>query len=151
MAPNGLHSQRSLLQRRKSLTTTFQAMVDGLIVLFTVYYAFYNAQGFFSTIDAVFMITLLAIMGVTYDQMGIYRQFGGLIRTARKLLFAWSISFAMNKSRFGYCPQKRQLPYEMSIIRAIRSAAPALVWRQRMRSPLKIFRPYPPRLSMPRL
>jgi len=95
MPQDRLHSQRSLLQRRKSLTTTFQAMVDGLIVLFTVYYAFYNAQGFFSTIDAVFMITLLAIMGVTYDQMGIYRQFGGLIRTARKLLFAWSISFAI--------------------------------------------------------
>jgi len=95
MAPNGLHSQRSLLQRRKSLTTTFQAMIDGLIVLFTVYYAFYNVQGLFSTIDAVFMITLLAIMGVTYDQMGLYRQFGGFLRSARKLFFAWSTSFAI--------------------------------------------------------
>ncbi len=95
MAPNGLRPQRSLLQRRKSLTTTFQALVDGLIVLLTVYYSFYNAQGFISTIDAVFMITLLAIMGVTYDQMGIYRQFGGLVGSARKLLFAWSISFAI--------------------------------------------------------
>jgi putative colanic acid biosynthesis UDP-glucose lipid carrier transferase len=95
MAPNGLHSQRSLLQRRKSLTTTFQAMVDGLIVLLTVYYSFYNAHGFLSTIDAVFMITLLAIMGVTYDQMGIYRQFGGFLRSARKLFFAWSVSFSI--------------------------------------------------------
>lgn len=95
MPSDQLHPQRSLLQRRKSLMTTFQAMVDGLIVLLTVYYSFYNAQGFFSTIDAVFMITLLAVMGVTYDQMGIYRQFGGLIRTARKLFFAWSVSFAI--------------------------------------------------------
>jgi putative colanic acid biosysnthesis UDP-glucose lipid carrier transferase len=95
MPPGGLRSQRSLLQRRKSLTTTFQALVDGLIVLVTVYYAFYNAQGFISTLDAVFMITLLAIMGVTYDQMGIYRQFGGLIRSTRKLLFAWAVSFAI--------------------------------------------------------
>jgi putative colanic acid biosynthesis UDP-glucose lipid carrier transferase len=75
--------------------TTFQALVDGLIVLLTVYYSFYNAQGFISTIDAIFMVTLLAIMGVTYDQMGIYRQFGGLIGSARKLFFAWSISFAI--------------------------------------------------------
>jgi putative colanic acid biosynthesis UDP-glucose lipid carrier transferase len=93
--PPGLHSHRSLLQRRKSLTTTFQALIDGLIVLATVYYAFYNAQGFITTMDAVFMVTLLAIMGVTYDQMGIYRQFGGLIRSARKLFFAWSTSFAI--------------------------------------------------------
>jgi putative colanic acid biosynthesis UDP-glucose lipid carrier transferase len=84
-----------LLQRRKSLTTTFQALVDGLIVLLTVYYAFFNAQGFFTTIDAVFTITLLAVMGVTYDQLGIYRQFGGLIRSTRKLFFAWAISFAI--------------------------------------------------------
>jgi putative colanic acid biosysnthesis UDP-glucose lipid carrier transferase len=95
MPPGGLQTQRSLLQRRKSLTTTFQALVDGLIVLLTVYYAFFNAQGFFTTIDAVFTITLLAIMGVTYDQMGIYRQFGGLIRSTRKLFFAWAISFAI--------------------------------------------------------
>ena len=95
MPPGGLRSERSLLQRRKSLTTTFQALIDGLIVLLTIYYAFYNGQGFISTLDAVFMITLLAIMGVTYDQMGIYRQFGGLIRSTRKLLFAWSVSFAI--------------------------------------------------------
>jgi putative colanic acid biosynthesis UDP-glucose lipid carrier transferase len=95
MAPNRIGSQRSLLQRRKSLTTTFQALMDGLVVLATVYYALYNAQGFISTLDAVFMITLLAVMGVTYDQMGIYRQFGGLIGAARKLFFAWSASFAI--------------------------------------------------------
>ena len=95
MPPDRIHSQRSLLQRRKSLTTTLQALIDGLIVLATVYYALYNAQGFISTIDAVFMITLLAIMGVTYDQMGIYRRFGGLIGSARKLFFAWSVSFAI--------------------------------------------------------
>ena len=108
MPPGGLRTQRSLLQRRKSLTTTFQALVDGLIVLLTVYYAFFNSQGFFTTIDAVFMITLLAIMGVTYDQMGIYRQFGGLIRSMRKLFFAWAISFAITLFIFvmaGYFDQ----------------------------------------------
>ena len=95
MPPGGLRTQKSLLQRRKSLTTTFQALIDGLIVLGTVYYAFVNAQGFFTTIDAIFMVTLLAIMGVTYDQMGMYRQFGGLLRSARKLCFAWAISFSI--------------------------------------------------------
>jgi putative colanic acid biosynthesis UDP-glucose lipid carrier transferase len=95
MPPDRIHPNRSLLQRRKSLTSTFQAMADGLIVLLTVYIAFFNTQGFFSTIDAVFMITLLAIMGVSYDQMGIYRQFGGFFSSARKLFFAWSMSFAI--------------------------------------------------------
>ena len=93
--PPGLRPQRSLLQRRKSLTSTFQALVDGLIVLLTLYYAFYYAQGFFTTIDAVFTITLLAVMGVTYDRMGLYRQFGGLISSTRKLFFAWAVSFAI--------------------------------------------------------
>ncbi len=95
MPPGKIHPQRSLLQRRKSLTSTFQAMIDGLIVLLTVYFAFYNVQGFISTIDAVFMITLLAIMGVTYDQLGLYRQFGGFLGSARKLLVAWGLSFAI--------------------------------------------------------
>jgi putative colanic acid biosynthesis UDP-glucose lipid carrier transferase len=110
MPPDRLHPNRSLLQRRKSLTTTFQAMVDGLIVLATVYLALFNAQGFFSTIDAVFMITLLAIMGVTYDQMGIYRQFGGMIRTTRKLVFAWSTSFAITLFIFIMAQYFDQLP-----------------------------------------
>ena len=91
----GLQPRRSLLQRRKSLTTTFQALVDGLIVLATVYYAFHNTQGFISTVDAVFMVTLLAIMGVTYDQMGIYRQFGGLIRSTRNCFSRGLVSFAI--------------------------------------------------------
>jgi len=95
MLPHQIRSQRSLLQRRKSLTTTLQAMIDGLIVLSAVYLSFYNMQGFFSMVDAVFTVTLLAIMGVTYDQLGIYRRFGGLFHSARKLLFAWSFSFAM--------------------------------------------------------
>ena len=95
MPPHQMRSQRSLLQRRKSLTTTLQAMIDGIIVLSAVYLSFYNMQGFFSMIDAVFTVTLLAIMGVTYDQMGIYRRFGSLFHSTRKLLFAWSISFAM--------------------------------------------------------
>lgn len=109
--PGKIHSQRSLLQRRKSLTSTFQAMIDGLIVLLTVYYAFYNAQGFISTIDAVFMITLLAIMGVTYDQMGLYRQFGGFLRSARKLFFAWSASYSITLFIFIMAQYFDQFPH----------------------------------------
>ena len=90
-----IRPQKSLLQRRKSLTTTFQAMIDGVVVLFTVYFAFHSTQGFITALDAVFIITLLAIMGVTYDQMGIYRRYGDFIRATRKLFFAWSISFAI--------------------------------------------------------
>jgi len=95
MPANKIQSQRPLLQRRKSLLTTFQAMIDGIIVLLTVYFSFYNFQGFVTTLDVIFMVMLLAIMGATYDQLGIYRQFGGLLKSARKLAFAWSASFAI--------------------------------------------------------
>jgi putative colanic acid biosynthesis UDP-glucose lipid carrier transferase len=57
------------------------------------------------------MITLLAIMGVTYDQMGIYRRFGGFIRSARKLLFAWSISYAITLFIFIMAQYFDQLPH----------------------------------------
>jgi putative colanic acid biosynthesis UDP-glucose lipid carrier transferase len=90
-----IQSQRSLLQRRKSLTTTLQSMIDGIIVLATVYFSLLYFQSYISTFDAIFMVTLLIMMGVTYDQMGIYRQYRGLINATRKLLFAWSISFAI--------------------------------------------------------
>ena len=95
MPANKIQPQRSLLQRRKSLLTTFQAMIDGIIVLLTVYFSFYNFQGFVTTLDVIFMVMLLAIMGATYDQLGIYRQFGGLLKSTRKLAFAWSTSFAI--------------------------------------------------------
>jgi len=95
MMANKIQSQRPLLQRRKSLLTTFQAMIDGIIVLLTVYFSFYNFQGFVNTLDVIFMVMLLAIMGGTYDQLGIYRQFGGLLKSARRLAFAWATSFAI--------------------------------------------------------
>ena len=95
MSFKNIQSQRSLLQRRKSLLTTLQAVIDGFIVLLTVYFSFYNFRGFVTTLDVIFMIMLLAIMGGTYDQLGIYRQFGGLLKSTRKLAFAWSASFAI--------------------------------------------------------
>lgn len=91
-----INSQRPLLQRRKSLTTTFQALIDGLITLLAVYFSFYNFQGFFSILDTIFLIILLAIMGITYDRMGIYRHYDSLFKSVQKLFFAWSIGFAIS-------------------------------------------------------
>lgn len=95
MTTGKIHSKRSLLQRRKSITTTFQAMIDGLIVLLTIYIALKNDQGFFSILDAIFMLTLLTLMGITYDRMGIYRRFEGPAKSVKKLVYGWSISFAI--------------------------------------------------------
>ena len=95
MQSRKIQSQRPLLQRRKSLTTTFQAMVDGLIVLFTAYFSFYYFQGFITILDAIFLVILLAIMGIAYDRMGIYRHYGGLIGSIRRLFITWTISFAI--------------------------------------------------------
>jgi putative colanic acid biosynthesis UDP-glucose lipid carrier transferase len=95
MSANKIQTQRPLLQRRKSLVATLQAMIDGIIVLLTVYFSFYNFRGFVTTLDVIFMVLLLAIMAGTYDQMGIYRRYGGLLKSAGKLVFAWSISFSI--------------------------------------------------------
>ena len=95
MPVRNLQTQRPLLQRRKSLTTTFQAIVDGLIVLLTVYFSFDYFQDFVSILEAIFLVILLAIMGITYDRLGIYRLYGNLAQSVRKLFLAWSISFAI--------------------------------------------------------
>ena len=93
MPVNKIQSKRPLLQRRKSLISTFQAVIDGTIVLLTVYFSFFYFEGFVTTLDVIFMVLLLAIMGGTYDQMGIYRQSGGWFNATRKLAFAWLFSF----------------------------------------------------------
>lgn len=95
MSTEIIQSQRPLLQRRKSLAATLQAMIDGLIVLLTVYFSFYNFQGFINVLDAVFLVILLAIMGISYDRMGIYRYYHGLLKSVAKLFFVWTASFAI--------------------------------------------------------
>lgn len=95
MPTNRIPSNRPLLQRRKSLKTTFQSMLDGIIVVFTVYLTFVNIQGFLSILDVIFLVSLLAIMGLSYDRMAIYRQYDGIFNSAKKLLFSWSVSYAI--------------------------------------------------------
>ncbi|MDH5354633.1 MAG: undecaprenyl-phosphate glucose phosphotransferase [Gammaproteobacteria bacterium] len=92
---NRIHPQRPLLQRRKSLASTLQAAIDGIILILTVYFTFYNFQGFINVLDTIFLIILLAVTGITYDRMGIYRHYGSLLKSVRTLLLAWSISFSI--------------------------------------------------------
>ena len=97
MTVRKIQSQRPLLQRRKSLTTTFQALIDGLIVLLTAYLSFsYFQTGFVNALDTIFLVILMATMGITYDRMGIYRLYGNFLKSAQNLFFAWSISFAIS-------------------------------------------------------
>ena len=97
MTVRKIQSERPLLQRRKSLTTTFQALIDGLIVLLTVYLSFsYFQAGLVNALDTIFLVILMATMGITYDRMGIYRLYGNFLKSAQNLFFAWSISFAIS-------------------------------------------------------
>ena len=95
-----IHSRRALLQRRKSLTTTVQAAVDGLIVLGTIYLVLRINEQSFSVLDSAYMITLLIVMGITYDRMGIYRKFESPLDSLKQLTLAWSFSLAISTTLF---------------------------------------------------
>ena len=129
MAPGRIQSQRSLLQRRKSLTSTIQAMIDGAIVLGSVYFVLYNTRGFISALDAVFMVTLLAVMGLTYDQMGIYRRHGGLINNLRKLFLAWAASFAVTLFIFIMAQYYAEFPREILLTIFVAACAGQMIAR----------------------
>ncbi len=74
--------------------------MDGLIVLMAIYFALQKEHDLFTTLDAIFMLSLITIMGIAYDRMGMYRKFSSPIKSSIKLVTAWSLSFAFTLSIF---------------------------------------------------
>lgn len=87
-------TERSLLQRRNSLTTSFQAFLDGLAVLILIVGLLFALHGELTNQYIILALALLGSMSVIYDRMNIYRHHGTMTKKAFKLLKAWSSVFA---------------------------------------------------------
>jgi putative colanic acid biosynthesis UDP-glucose lipid carrier transferase len=87
-------SDRSLLQRRNSLTTTLQALFDGLAVVVILLALLFFLHGELTSHYVILAMALLGIMSIIYDRMNIYRHHGTMTKKAFKLLKAWSSAFA---------------------------------------------------------
>jgi putative colanic acid biosynthesis UDP-glucose lipid carrier transferase len=87
-------SDRSLLQRRNTITTSLQAFLDGLAVVILIFALPYLFHGELSHHYIILALALLGSMSVIYDRMNIYRHHGTMTKKAFKLLKAWSAAFA---------------------------------------------------------
>ncbi|MES9980318.1 MAG: undecaprenyl-phosphate glucose phosphotransferase [Candidatus Thiodiazotropha sp. 6PLUC5] len=87
-------TERSLLQRRNSLTTSLQAFLDGLAVLVLILALLFTLHGELTNQYIILALALLGSMSVIYDRMNIYRHHGTMTKKAFKLLKAWSSAFA---------------------------------------------------------
>lgn len=84
--------KRSLLQRRNSLSNTFQSLLDAFIilslfVLLTQYY-----MGVVSYGHVIFVLVLMGAMAVCYDFFGIYRKHRTNFGKSVDLFKAWLVS-----------------------------------------------------------
>jgi putative colanic acid biosynthesis UDP-glucose lipid carrier transferase len=87
-------TERSLLQRRNSLTTSLQAFLDGLAVVILILALPLLFHGELTYHYIILALALLGSMSVIYDRMNIYRHHGTMTKKAFKLLKAWCSAFA---------------------------------------------------------
>jgi len=89
------YPERSLLQRRNSLSNAFQALLDGFLVITLTVALSFIYQGVLTMQYMILAVTLLGLMAVVYDRYGIYRLHGGMTRKLMTLGKAWSIAFSL--------------------------------------------------------
>jgi putative colanic acid biosynthesis UDP-glucose lipid carrier transferase len=89
---NSIKVNRPLLQRRNSLTNTFQSLLDAFLVLSLFVLLSREAIGALAYADIIFALILLGSMAVTYDYFGIYRQNRSKWRKTADLAKAWLLS-----------------------------------------------------------
>lgn len=88
------NSDRSVLQRRSSLSNTVQAGLDGLAVILITIGLVHFRFGFMTTEYTIMLLLLMGIQAVVYDQFGVYRANGGFTVKTLKLFRAWTLTFA---------------------------------------------------------
>lgn len=86
-------SQRSLLQRRNSMTRMLQTLLDGVAVLGIAYFLIVRHIGTVTAEYTVFVLLLMGTLAVVYDHYGIYRSNANFTRKALNLFNAWSLTF----------------------------------------------------------
>ena len=87
------HNSKSLLQRRKSVVTLVQPLLDGLIIVGVAYFFAKLYVGYLNQDYIILMLILLGIIAVVYDRHAIYRSSTNFSSKVIKLFNAWSISF----------------------------------------------------------
>ena len=86
---------KPLLQRRSTTFSTFQATLDGLLIIGLIYVLSLIQFGEVPPIYVVFGIIVMATMGIVYDRLGVYRHNGSFTQKSFLLLKAWTITIAI--------------------------------------------------------
>lgn len=86
-------SNRSLLQRRRSISNAIQAGLDGIAVTGVAWYLIYLHLGYITPDYVIMLLLLIGTLAVVYDHYAIYRSNVGLSIKAFKLFKAWTVTF----------------------------------------------------------
>ncbi len=87
-------SNKRLLRRRDSSFATLQSMLDGIMIIGSVYLAAVIIDGEFTFQHLLYLIVLLVFLAIYLDRMGLYRRLLSRTRKGLLLFRAWSITFA---------------------------------------------------------
>ena len=87
------YNTKSLLQRRKSVVTLLQPLMDGMAILGVAYFSIKLFVGYLSQDYIILLLILLGIVAIVYDRHAIYRSSSNFFSKVIRLFNAWSISF----------------------------------------------------------
>ena len=87
------HNNKSLLQRRKSVVTLIQPLLDGLAIIGVAYFFIKLYVGYLNQDYIILLLILLGIVALVYDRHAIYRSSTNFSSKVIRLFNAWSISF----------------------------------------------------------
>jgi putative colanic acid biosynthesis UDP-glucose lipid carrier transferase len=86
--------KRSILQHPGSVSNLLQALLDGMIILGLFYFLVDRHIGGMTYEYTILLLLLIGVIGIAYDQMGIYRKHSSATRKALDLFEAWTLGFA---------------------------------------------------------
>jgi putative colanic acid biosysnthesis UDP-glucose lipid carrier transferase len=87
------YNTKSLLQRRKSIVTVLQPLLDSAAIVGVAYFFIRFYVGFLTQDYIILMLVLLGIVAVVYDRYAIYRSSTNFFNKVVRLFNAWSTSF----------------------------------------------------------
>ena len=87
------YNTKSLLQRRKSIVTLLQPVLDGIAILAVAYFFIQLFVGYLTQDYIILLLILLVIVAIVYDRYAIYRSNSNFFSKVFRLFNAWSISF----------------------------------------------------------
>ncbi len=86
--------QRSVLQRRSSISSTLQTGLDGLAVIGIAYWLIDYHIGRITYEYTILLLLMMGVLAVAYDHYSIYRSTTNFTSKVFTLFKAWSITFA---------------------------------------------------------